>query len=97
LKYIAILSNAVALLIYQFFFADPVSVSQKMPSSAKPSSEFIVEVTINKGSLGGFAKLQENLPPGFTAVEDKSNGASFTYSGTVVKFIWMSLPADKEV
>ena len=97
LKYIAILSNAVALLIYNFFFADPVSVNQKMPVSAKPESEFVVELTINKASLGGFAKLQQTLPAGFTAVEDKSNGASFTNSGTVVKFIWMSLPLDNEI
>lgn len=96
LKYIALLFNTVALLIYQFFFAEGITVTQKMPSSVKPESEFVVELTINKGSTSGFAKLQQDLPEGFTAVQDDNNGASFTFSNQSVKLIWMSLPADKE-
>lgn len=96
LKYIALLFNTVALLIYQFFFAEGITVTQKMPSSVKPESEFVVELTINKGSTSGFAKLQQDLPEGFTAVQDDNNGASFTFSNQSIKLIWMSLPADKE-
>lgn len=96
LKYIALLFNTIALLIYQFFFAEGITVTQKMPSSVKPESEFVVELTINKGSTSGFAKLQQDLPEGFTAVQDDNNGASFTFSNQSVKLIWMSLPADKE-
>lgn len=96
LKYGALLFNTIALLIYQFFFADTVSITQNIPSSAKPDTEFTVELTINKGSTAGFAKLQQDLPEGFTAVQDDNNGASFTFSNQSVKFIWMSLPSDKE-
>ncbi len=96
LKFAILLFNTLALLIYQFLFSDGITVTQVVPSSAKAESEFTVELTINKGTTGGFAKLQEELPAGFTAVEDKSNGASFTFSNQFVKFIWMSLPADKE-
>ncbi len=96
LKFTIILFNTLALLIYQFFFTDGVTVTQKLPSSAKPNSEFIVELTIEKGTTGGFAKLQQELPPGFTAIEDKNNGASFTFSNKTVKFIWMALPNDAE-
>ncbi|MGZ4044384.1 MAG: hypothetical protein ACXVPU_14020 [Bacteroidia bacterium] len=96
LKYAALLFNTIALLIYQFFFADGITVTQNIPSSAKPDSEFTVELTINKGTIGGFAKLQQDLPEGFTAVQDENNGASFTFTNQSVKFIWMSLPADKE-
>ncbi|HEX8515681.1 MAG TPA: SPOR domain-containing protein [Bacteroidia bacterium] len=96
LKYGALLFNTLALLIYQFFFADGVVITQQIPSSAKPDTEFTVELTINKGSTSGFAKLQQDLPEGFTAVQDENNGASFTFSNQSVKFIWMSLPNDKE-
>ncbi len=96
LKYAALLFNTIALLIYQFFFADGITVTQKIPQSAKPDSEFTVELTINKGSVGGFAKLQQDLPEGFTAIQDDNNGASFTFTNQSVKYIWMSLPSDKE-
>lgn len=97
LKFVALLFNTVALLIYQFFFAEGVTVTQNVPSSAKAESEFTIEVTINKGAIGGFAKLQQELPEGFTAIEDKNSGASFTFSNHAVKFIWMSLPGDNEI
>lgn len=96
LKSAILLLNTLALLMYQLFFADNVTITQKVPASANPDSEFTVELTIKKGSTAGFAKLQQELPEGFTAVEDKSNGASFTFSNQSVKFIWMSLPNDSE-
>jgi hypothetical protein len=96
LKYLALLFNTVAILVYQFFFAEGITVTQNVPSTAKPGGEFTVELTINKGSVGGFAKLQQDLPEGFTAVPDENNGGSFTFSNQSVKLIWMSLPSDKE-
>ena len=71
LKYIALLFNTVALLIYQFFFAEGITITQKIPASTKPETEFVVELTINKGSTSGFAKLQQDLPEGFTDSSQK--------------------------
>jgi len=97
LKYAALLFNSLALLIYQFFFADVITITQNIPASAKAGSEFVVELTINKGTTSGFAKLQQDLPEGFTAVDkSENNGGSFTFSNQAVKIIWMSLPSDKE-
>jgi hypothetical protein len=96
LKFAILFFNTLALLIYQFLFSDGITVTQKIPSAGKAESEFIVELTIKKGSTGGFAKLQQDLPSGLTAVEDKNNGSSFSFSGQTVKFIWMSLPNDPE-
>ncbi len=96
LKFAILLFNTFALLIYQFLFTEGVTVTQSVPKSAKAESEFTVELTIKKGATVGFAKLQQELPAGFSAVEDKNNGASFTFSNQMVKFIWMSLPNDPE-
>ncbi len=96
LKFAILLFNTLALLIYQFLFTEGVTVTQSVPSSAKAESEFTVTLTVKKGATVGFAKLQQELPAGFTAVEDKSQGASYTFSNQIVKFIWMSLPNDPE-
>lgn len=97
LKYAALLFNSLALLIYQFFFADTITITQNIPATAKAGTEFVVELTINKGSTSGFAKLQQDLPEGFTAVDkNDNNGGSFTFTNQSVKLIWMSLPSDKE-
>lgn len=96
LKITALLFNTFALLIYQLFFTDVVTITQNAPATAKAETEFVVEVTVKKGDIKGFAKLQLDLPEGFTAVEDVNNGASFTFVNQSVKFIWMSLPAEKE-
>ena len=97
LKYAALLFNSLALLIYQFFFADTITITQNIPATVKAGSEFVVELTINKGSTSGFAKLQQDLPDGFTAVDkNDNNGGSFTFTSQSVKLIWMSLPSEKE-
>jgi hypothetical protein len=97
LKYAALLFNSLALLIYQFFFADPITITQNIPSSAKAGTEFVVELTINKGTTSGFAKLQQDLPEGMIAVDkNDNNGGSFNWAAPSVKLIWMSLPSDKE-
>lgn len=97
LKYAALLFNSLALLIYQFFFADPITITQNIPASVKAGSEFVVELTLKKGTTSGFAKLQQDLPEGFTATDKNENsGGTFKFSEQAVKIIWMSLPSDEE-
>lgn len=56
-------------------------------------NEMLIEVTVNKGDIRGFGKLQETVPQGFTAVEKNSDEAIFTAQDRVVKFVWLNLPA----
>jgi cell division septation protein DedD len=97
MKYIFIFINALAIAIYHFVFGDPVTTTAKIPEGITPGSNFVIEVTIAKPSVTGFAKLQLELPPGFTAAEVDNKGGSFTTSGTVVKIIWTSVPTDAEL
>ncbi len=97
IKYLLLLFNTFALLIYQFFFADGITITQKAQGSAKVGSEFTVELVIKKGDADGFAKLQQELPDGFEATAGATDGASFTFSNNSVKFIWMAMPNDKEM
>lgn len=65
--------------------------------SAITETEMLVEVVVNKGDIRGFGKLQETIPPGFTALEKNSNEAIFTTQDRIVKFVWLNLPASKEL
>lgn len=94
IKYIVLLFNMLGLLIYQAIFTDGVTITQTAPSSATAGSEFTVELTVNKGNIGGFAKLQQDLPAGFTATVIEAKGASFTFSNQSAKFIWTALPGE---
>lgn len=96
LKYIFLLINSISILFFNLFFGDGVSVTPKLPASAKPNSEFVAEIVVKKGGTSGFAKLQIDLPQGLSAKEIESKGGSFNYSNGVVKYIWTSLPSDEE-
>jgi hypothetical protein len=89
---IVLLVNLIGLLLIELFSAD-LRIVQNVPSTMAAGSEVRVTITVNKGSLTGFAKLQLDLPPGMTATAIETKGASFTFADQKAKFIWMALPS----
>ncbi|HXP50951.1 MAG TPA: hypothetical protein VN922_13410 [Bacteroidia bacterium] len=63
-------------------------------SSVAPGGSITVSVTVHKGGLAGFAKLEEKVPDGFTATEGNKGSASFTFVDGKMKLVWLSLPTD---
>jgi hypothetical protein len=63
-------------------------------SLLKTNNEINVDITINKGKLSGFGKLQENMPMGFTAKAIQSSNAVFSFVDQKVKYLWMNLPGE---
>ena len=94
-KFVFLLINSIAVLVYNLLFSDGVSVTPKFPADAKPGTEFTAEVIVNKSNITGFAKLQIELPSGLTANEIENKGASFSCTNGIVKFIWTALPPDE--
>ncbi len=93
LNQLVVLVNLIGLfLIDAFLFAD-ISVTQNIPATMEAGSEIRVTVTVNKGDLSGFAKLQLDLPEGLSATAIDTKGASFTFADGKAKFIWMALPS----
>lgn len=90
---LVLLINVIGVLLINAFTGAPLSISQNIPATMAPGSEVKVTVTVEKGDLTGFAKLQIDLPDGLTATAIETKGASFTFSDGKAKFIWMSLPA----
>ncbi len=76
---------------------ESVSVSLNMPDSAQSDSEFLVEVTIRKGDVEGFARFQQKLPNGFKAVARQTANGEFSFVDQKVKIQWMKVPLDKEL
>jgi hypothetical protein len=61
-------------------------------------NDFVVELRLNKGSVTGFAKLEDELPTGYTATAVSSANAEFKFEKQKAKFIWFSLPtSDQEL
>lgn len=96
IRFAVLLLNMLGLFIFRLFIADGVTIKESVPSQLKPGKEYTIEISIAKGGASGFAKLQQELPEGCSAVAMESKGASFTFSGNAVKYIWTSLPADPE-
>src|SRR5690606_19436931 len=96
IKNIFLLFSIFVLLFFQKIFTDDVSIKTQIPDKVSAGEEFTVELIINKGEVGGFAKLQQELPEGFTATAIENKNASFTFSDQKVKYIWMALPSENE-
>jgi cell division septation protein DedD len=97
IKPLIILFNTVSVFLFSFFFGDtPVSISGNFPKNVAVGTEFVAEIKINKASIGGFAKLQMEVPQGFTVKELDSRTGNFSFATNIVKIIWTSMPSDPE-
>lgn len=89
----AALINLFGLFLFNALFLADITITQDVPATIQAGSEVKVTVTVEKGDLSGFAKLQIDLPEGMAATAIETKGASFTFAEQKAKFIWMALPA----
>ena len=83
---------SVAALLFSGSVMAQVAVTTKLPATAVPGGSFTVEINVAKSDVTGFAKLQQQLPPGFTAEAGEMANATFSFKEQKVKFLWMALP-----
>ncbi len=84
--------SAFATVIFTGSLFAQVSVTTKLPATAAPGGSFTMELNVAKGDVSGFAKLQQILPPGFSAEAGETANATFSFKDQKVKFLWMALP-----
>lgn len=72
-------------------------VRQFSTTSISPKTDATVTLTIHKANISGFAKIEDSIPPGFTANPVDLKGASFTFVDTRAKFVWENIPPDSVV
>lgn len=97
LKLSLVLINFIGLFFLHFFSLNEVTITNMAPASLNPGEKTLVEVTIDKASIQGFAKFEIVFPEGFIAIPASTNGASFTFSDKRARFVWMTLPTEQVV
>ncbi len=72
------------------------SMTSRSLSSAniEPAGDVTVSVTIHRGSITGFAKLEEEIPTGFTATEGEKQNSTFKFENGKASYLWLALPSD---
>jgi hypothetical protein len=58
------------------------------------AGEYIINILVYKETTRNFAKIEESVPPGYTAVALDTKDAIFTFKSQKVKFLWMNLPVN---
>ena len=96
IKQLILLIQVLGLFFYQLMFTGDLTVTQKVPESIIQGKVAVVEITINKGDISGFAKVQQIFPAGFTVEPIETKGATFSFKDNKLKFIWMALPVEEE-
>lgn len=71
-----------------------IACVRQKPMWVEGQNEYVVNLLVNKDQLQKFAKIEENVPKGFTALNVNSREGIFTFKDGKAKFLWMSLPAD---
>ena len=56
-----------------------------------------MNISIDKGPIEGFAKLEDVVPEGFEYIEESTSGAIFTRVGSKAKFVWFNLPESESI
>lgn len=92
LKTLFLLFNFASLIVVSALLPADVKVDTSIEEEMMRDSAYVVEITIDKEKIFGFAKFQQDLPNGFVARPIETADASFTFADNKVKFIWMALP-----
>jgi hypothetical protein len=71
-----------------------IACIRQKPVWSADQNEYIVNLLVNKDKLEKFAKIEEIVPKGFTALNINSRNGIFTFKDGKAKFLWMSLPLE---
>jgi hypothetical protein len=72
-----------------------IACVRQKPAPGTTGGEYIVRVMVNKDDKKKFAKVEEKVPDGYTAVAMDTRDAIFSFKNQTAKFLWMNLPTDK--
>lgn len=68
---------------------------RETPSIIEPGPDRIVRLLVRRGEAEKFAKIEETIPPSYSAEPVETKEAIFSFQDGVVKFLWMNLPPEE--
>ena len=74
--------------------AQKMGITHNLPNKIKPNEQVNAELTITKGDVNGFAKLQAEIPEGYSVKNTDAKTGSFTFENQKLKIIWISVPVE---
>lgn len=92
IKQLVIISGLLVALLLGLPEGGRVYLIHNTDGTVKRGEETLINVTVSKIGISGFAKYQVTLPEGLVAAPKNLKGAMFSQDGPVVKITWASLP-----
>lgn len=74
--------------------ASNVKCIRQAPLFSAEGNGLLVNILVNRGSADKFAKIEEDIPNGYTAEAISTRDAIFTFKDQKAKFLWMNLPPE---
>ena len=93
IKYLILLLNFIGFLLIDLFMGE-VNVTINAPAEADLGTSFLVEVTITKSDLDGFARYQQDFPVGYTPTMVNAFNGDAKFKDQKLKIIWYKIPTD---
>ena len=77
--------------------AQDVKLDISSPAEITAGEPAVIEIKLSKGTLSGFARLQQQFPDAINVKAIESAGADFSFSEGKLNIIWLNLPAQSEL
>ncbi len=74
--------------------SENIACIRQKPYLNQAGTEYIVNLLVNKEDKKKFAKIEEIVPVGYTAVDIDNKDGIFTFKDQKAKFLWMNLPSE---
>lgn len=74
--------------------ASNVRCIRQTPAFTDEGNDMLVNILVNRGNADKFAKIEEDIPAGYTAEAISTRDAIFTFKDQKAKFLWMNLPPE---
>lgn len=77
-----------------FMASSNVNCIRQVPIPNGEANDLLVRILVNKANTEKFAKIEEDIPAGFSAEVIDAKSAIFTFKDQKAKFLWMNLPPE---
>jgi hypothetical protein len=68
-----------------------------LPKNIEAGKVYPIDIIVHKENIGGFAKLELYMPIGTELTPNDNAGATLIKQGQLIKYIWIELPASKDI